>query len=547
MTSTKRLPDSSSFQREQLEQLIRLITPVAFGFALVSGFTAVVFHATYLGFAGAFIFVFGCLVLVARAQVRRDRWQSAVYTICAGILGTTLAVALVKPDWFPTLVITSLLTIMVALPYTDDRVLRPLLVGSWLMALIVAIVSRLIPHSSALPYWVQSFFLVGSLAATVATLLLLLWQFRSRLTRTLAQTRAAEERYALAARATNDGLWDWDLTADEVYFSPRWKEMLGYGESEISTASSEWLDRIHPDDRAGVEERLQAHLNGESGNFASEYRALHKDGEYLWMLARGVAVWDEQGKPVRVAGSQSNINERKRAEEELKKRAAQLTSYNDELEQFAFSVSHDLRAPLRWITGFSKILIEDQAENLDAESKNHLYRILDAGDNMGKRVDSLLEISRLTRRKLQRDRVDLGLIARGIAEDLRKSHPESNVEFLIATELPVEVDDQLMRVAIENLLDNAWKFTRDQSHPRIEFGAFDGEDERVYFVRDNGAGFDETYADNLFGPFQRLHTNEEFEGTGLGLATVQRIIHRHGGRVWAEGETGKGAAFFFTL
>lgn len=545
--SLKRSPDSPSFQRAQLEQLIRWLTPVAFGFALVSGAAAVVYRDVYLGFAGVFILIFGCLVLVARAQVRRDRWQSAVVTICAGILGTTLAVALVQPDWFPTLVMTSLLTIMVALPYTDDRALRPLLIGTWLVALAVAVVSRLLPHPSGLPYWGQSLFLVGSLAATVATLLLLLWQFRSRLTRTLAQTRAAEERYALAARATNDGLWDWDMTTNEAYFSPRWKEMLGYEEGEVGTNPSEWLDRIHPDERAGVEERLRAHLDGVVDNFASEHRMLHRDGEYLWMLTQGVAVRDGSGKAVRIAGSQSNINERKRAEEELKKRATQLASYNDELEQFAYSVSHDLRAPLRWITGFSKILIEDHAERLDAESKDHLYRILEASDSMGERVDSLLEISRLTRRKLHREPVNLSFIAQGIAGDLRKSHPESDAEFVIVEGLSASVDEQLMRIAIENLLDNAWKFTRDQSHPRIEFGAVEQSGETVYFVKDNGAGFDETYAENLFGPFQRLHTNEEFEGTGLGLSTVQRIIHRHGGRVWAEGEMEKGATFYFTL
>ncbi len=547
MMSLKRPPDSPSFQRAQLEQLIRWLMPVAFGFALVSGVTAVVFRDVHLGFAGAFILIFGCLVLVARAQVRRDRWPSAVITICAAILGTTLAVALVQPAWFPTLVITSLLTIMVALPYTDDRALRPLLVGTWLVALVVAVFSRLLPHPSALPYWVQSLFLVGSLAATVATLLLLLWQFRSRLTRTLAQTRAAEERYALAARATNDGLWDWDLTTDEVYFSPRWKEMLGYEEGEVGTSPSEWLDRVHSDDRADVEERLRAHLNGPTGNFISEHRILHRDGEYLWVLTQGVAVRDRNGRAVRIAGSQSNINERKRAEEELKKRATQLAGYNAELEQFAYSVSHDLRAPLRWITGFSKILIEDHAERFDAESKDHLYRILEASDSMGERVDSLLEISRLTRRKLHREPVNLGFIAQGIADDLRKSHPESNAEFVIAEGLCADVDEQLMRITIENLLDNAWKFTRDQSHPRIEFGAVEEEGETVYFVKDNGVGFDETYAENLFGPFQRLHTSEEFEGTGLGLSTVQRIVHRHGGRVWAEGEMGKGATFYFTL
>lgn len=547
MMSFKRSPGSPSFQRAQLEQLIRLITPVAFGFALVSGAAALVFRDVYLGFAGAFILVFGCLVLVARAQVRRERWRSAVITICAGILGTTLAVAVVQPEWFPTLVITSLLTIMVALPYTDDRALRPLLIGAWLVSLVVAVVGRLLLFPSTLPYWVQSLFLVGSLAATVATLLLLLWQFRSRLTRTLAQTRAAEERYALAARATNDGLWDWDLTTDEVYFSPRWKEMLGYEEEGLEPSPSEWLDRIHPEERADVEKRLRTHLDGATGSFASEHRMLRRDGEYVWMLTQGVAVRDGSGKAVRIAGSQSNINERKRAEEELKKRATQLESYNAELERFAFSVSHDLRAPLRWISGFSEILLDDYADDLDDKGKDHLRRILAASESMGERVDSLLEVSRLTRRKLHRETINLSSIVEGIVEDLQKSHPDRETDFTVARDLSASVDDQLMRIAIENLLDNAWKFTRDQSHPKIEFGTVEENGEAVYFVKDNGVGFDEAYAENLFGPFQRLHTDEEFEGTGLGLATVQRIIHRHGGRVWAEGEMEKGATFYFTL
>ena len=537
----------SSFRTAQLKQLINWLVPVAFGFAVLSFIVASVFGDTGLGVTGILIFIFGCMLLVSRSQVRSGRLESAVLTICAGVLGTTLAVALVQPYLYPTLVITSLLTVMVALPYTEDRILGPLLFGAWMVALAVVLIGRTLSYSTILPPWAREIFLVASLAATVAILLLLLWQFRSRLTRTLRQTRAAEERYALVVRATNDGIWDWDLGTDKVYFSPRWKALLGLEEHLVGEESGEWLDRVHHEDREQVETRLRAHLDGTTPKFESEYRMRHRDGSYLWMLSQGVAVRAEDGKPLRVTGSQSNIDGRKQAEEELKKRAMQLESYNMELEQFAYSISHELRAPLRWITGFSRILLEDHAERLDEEGKDYLGRILVASDTMGERVDSLLEIARLTRRKLDRETIDLASIAAGIVEDLRRSHPYSDTEFKVAKDLPVEADEQLMRVAVENLLDNAWKFTRGQPHPRIEFGAKEEDGELVYLVRDNGAGFDEAYADNLFGPFQRLHEPEEFSGTGLGLATVQRIIHRHGGQVWAEGYKGQGAVFYFTL
>lgn len=536
-----------SLQTSQLKQLIKWLVPVAFSFAALSVVVAAIFGDTGLGVSGGFIFVFGCLLFVARAWVIADRLDSAVVTICAGILGTTLAVAFVQPYWYPTLVITSLLTVMIALPYTEGRILRSLLIGTWVVALAVVLIGRTVPYSTNLPFWARDLFLVGSLAATVATLLLLLWQYRSRLTRTLRQTRAAEERYALAVRATSDGIWDWNLGTDQVYFSPRWKEMLGLEEQAVGEEPGEWLDRIHHDDRERVEAQLKAHLDGATPSFKSEYRMRHRDGDYHWMLSRGVAVRAGNGEAVRVTGSQSNIHERKQAEEELKKRTMQLESYNAELEQFAYSISHELRAPLRWITGFSKILLEDNAEKLDVSSKDYLGRILVASDTMGDRVDSLLEIARLTHRKLEREKIDLASMVAGMIEDLRKRHPDGNTEFKVAKDLPVEVDEQLIRIAIENLLDNAWKFTRSQPHPKIEFGVKEEDGERVYFVRDNGVGFDEGYAENLFGPFQRLHEREEFSGTGLGLATVQRIIHRHGGHVWAEGYTGRGASFYFTL
>ncbi len=252
------------------------------------------------------------------------------------------------------------------------------------------------------------------------------------------------------------------------------------------------------------------------------------------------------------------ITERKRAEEEVAKhryhleelveqRTAELTAVNKELESFSYSVSHDLRAPLRGLVGFSQALLEDYDDKLDEQGKHCLSRIAAAGRRMGELIDDLLTLSRVTRSQMQRERVDLSAAAREVAAVLREGQPERKVEFVIADGLTVAGDKPLLEAVLENLLGNAWKFTGGHPTATIEFGVTDVENERVYFVRDDGAGFDMAYADKLFGAFQRLHTEEEFPGTGIGLATVQRIVRRHGGRMWAEGEIEKGATFYFTL
>jgi len=244
---------------------------------------------------------------------------------------------------------------------------------------------------------------------------------------------------------------------------------------------------------------------------------------------------------------QKEIAELKRAEGEAKAYAAQLEASNKELEAFSYSVSHDLRAPLRSIDGFSQATLEDYGDRLDAQGKDYLRRIRAGSQRMGQLIDDLLALSRLTRQEMRRQPADLSAMAKAIAGDLREAHPERRVDFVIAEEAVAQGDRRLLRVVLENLLGNAWKFTGKHPHASIEFGVTGDGGGPAYFVRDNGAGFDMAYAGKLFGAFQRLHRADEFPGTGIGLATVQRIVRRHGGRVWAEGEMGQGATFYFTL
>jgi len=241
------------------------------------------------------------------------------------------------------------------------------------------------------------------------------------------------------------------------------------------------------------------------------------------------------------------VEDLNKTSKELIERTAELTAANVELEAFSYSVSHDLRAPLRSMDGFSQVLLEDYADKLDAQGKDSLQRVRRASQRMAQLIDDLLELSRVTRREIKRESVDLSELARDIAGELQKAEPERKAKFTIQKGVLVTGDLHLLRLAMENLLGNAWKFTGKHPSAAIEFGITEAEGKPTYFVRDDGVGFDMAYADKLFGAFQRLHSTSEFPGTGIGLATVKRIIDRHGGRVWAEAAVDKGATFYFAL
>jgi light-regulated signal transduction histidine kinase (bacteriophytochrome) len=232
--------------------------------------------------------------------------------------------------------------------------------------------------------------------------------------------------------------------------------------------------------------------------------------------------------------------------EERAKLVAELKAKNEELESFSYSVAHDLRAPLRSIDGFGLALLEDYAEKLDDDGKQYLAYVRESAQQMSQLIDDMLALARVTRGEFERVAVDLTRIARSVGAALARGAPQRQVDFFVADGLTAEGDARLLTIAFENLLGNAWKYTGNRERAFIEVGVLEA-DAGTFFVRDNGAGFDMAYADKLFGMFQRLHARTEFEGTGIGLATVARVICRHGGKIWADAAVGKGATFFFTL
>ena len=358
--------------------------------------------------------------------------------------------------------------------------------------------------------------------------------------------RVSEEQFRTLAVTANDAIISADSRGDITYFNPGAERIFGYALEEVTGKPLTVLmpERFGDAHRTGLARYLatgEARVVGKTVELAGR----KKDGTEF-PLELSLASW-RHGPEVAFTAIIRDITERQRMEDTLRRHTAQLEAANAELDAFAYSVSHDLRAPLRGIDGFSQALLEDYADRLDVTGKEYLARVRSASQRMATLIDDLLNLSRVTRHQMHVAAVDLSALARGIAADLQKGDPERRAEFIIAPGLQVQADPGLMRVVLQNLLDNAWKFTGKRPTARIEVGNATQDGRPAYFVRDNGAGFDMTYVHKLFGAFQRLHGAQEFDGTGVGLATVQRVIHRHGGRVWAEGAVDGGATFYFTL
>lgn len=358
-----------------------------------------------------------------------------------------------------------------------------------------------------------------------------------------------EERFRVMADTAPIIIWVGDEQGGLLYGNKRWLEFTGLTPEE--TIGLGWLDKVHPDDQEEVQVAYLEALR-QRKQYEGEWRLFRtSDQAYRWVICTGVPLLTTDGDFTGYVGTIVDVTERKRINEELEnrvlERTAQLQAVNKELESFSYSVSHDLRAPLRTIDGFSQAIMEDYSDKLDDDGKRYLQRVREGSQQMAQLIDDMLTLSRLTRGEIRKETVDLSLIARNIAADLQAHEPGRNVDFIIRDGLEVQADKHLMQAVLQNLLGNAWKFTSHHPSALIEFGMKETPEGPVYFVKDDGAGFDMAYVDKLFGAFQRLHDAHEFPGTGIGLATVQRVINRHGGKIWAEGTVEKGAAFYFTL
>jgi PAS domain S-box-containing protein len=506
--------------------------------------------------------------------------------------------------------------------------------------------------------------------------------------RSVEKLSESELRWKYALEGAGDGIWDWNVVTNRIFFSTQWKKMLGYAEDEVGDTLEEWETRIHPDDRIRCFEDLQRHLDGKTADYRNEHRIRCRDGSYKWILDRGKIIeWTADGTPLRMIGTHTDIDERNRGraameernifiqtvldnlpvgiavndihtgnvsyvnekfyaiygidrdeihnvrrffevmftdpehrmeiqkrvmddiasgdparmqwddipitrqsgqkrfisarnipipgqgmmvstvqditeiiqnrnelrrfnrelEERVARRTEQLEAVNRELEAFAYSVSHDLRSPLRAIDGFSRFLAEDYGHALDDEGRRLLGVIRSNAQKMDRLITDLLSLSRVTRNEMKNARIEMEAMVRSVFAECVDNDARSEFEFIVHPLADADGDPFLMRLVWTNLIENAVKYSARSEIKKIEIGWRRLQDRHVYYIRDRGAGFNPKYKDSLFKVFQRLHSDGEFEGTGVGLAIVQRILRRHGGTVWADGGEGTGATFYFSL
>ncbi len=383
---------------------------------------------------------------------------------------------------------------------------------------------------------------------TICTVSGLIWWSARSLHRSDTARRQVQEELERFFTVSQDMLC---IAGKDGYFkriNPAFSRTLGYTTEEL--LSRPFAEFVHPEDLARTQVEADDISEGQtSDHFENRYRC--KDGSWRWLWWKG-QLSEVEGL---IYATARDITEQKLAQGEiqalnqtLNERATQLDASNQELEAFCYSVSHDLRAPLRGISGFAQALEEHAGSSLDDTGRGYLARVRNASDRMGQLIDDLLKLSRLTRAEMHLEDVDLSVQAEAVLTQISQRDLQRQVEWSVAPGITVHGDVALLRVLLENLLENAWKFTSKNPQAKIEVGMIGEEkDAKICFVRDNGVGFDMRYASKLFGAFQRLHAMSEFPGTGIGLATVQRVIRRHGGKVWAEAVVNGGSTFYFVL
>jgi signal transduction histidine kinase len=355
----------------------------------------------------------------------------------------------------------------------------------------------------------------------------------------------SEERLRLALSAGNLAAWDWHLPSGTIIWSDEHYRMLGYEPGAVTPSYRAWIDRLHPDDLVSTEARIRESMAAGS-SYAAEFRTLWPDGTVRWLEALGEFTCDDAGQPFRSYGVMMDRTSQAEAEAALQQAYHELTDANVDLEAFNYSVSHDLRSPLTVISGYCQMVQKSCGSSLDERCRGYLGEIYDGTLRMTRLVETLLGFSSVTRSEMHHEKVNLSKMAEEAAMILQEDGPERRVTFRIADGITADGDAVLLRSVLDNLITNAWKFSGKREGTVIEFGATECDGKSTFFVRDNGPGFDSAHLDILFLPFQRL-PGTAVGGHGIGLATVDRIIRRHGGRVWAEGEPGKGACFYFTL
>jgi PAS domain S-box-containing protein len=364
----------------------------------------------------------------------------------------------------------------------------------------------------------------------------------------------SEERLQMAISVANEAIWDWNVTDNTI----KWNETYGtlFGRpGEAASKSRWWVEHLHPEDRPRVLASLSSALKTGESNWGIEYRILRSDGRWAYVYDRAYIARDQEGNPRRVVGAMLDLTERKHAEETLESRTAELERINRELEasyrdleSFSYSVSHDLRSPLVAISGFCRILLERYGDRLDAMGKDLLRRIRDNGMRMEQLIRDILSFSRIGTREVMSAEIDMERLVKSAYEELASAVAAARNLRFERKPLPAAFGDpSMIRQVFSNLLSNAFKFTEPREVAVIEVGGRTEGDELLFYVKDNGVGFSMENYNRLFGLFQRLHVSEQFDGTGVGLAIIKRIIEKHGGRVWAEGKPDKGAAFYFTL